>query len=229
MDLDLMTMWLSVDPMADKYHGISPYNYCTWNPIHWVDSDGREVEYTSVMDWIRVSFQRIINSDFRVRFNDLKASEETYVFNGYKGDGEKGGELTTDGDKLYINYNTWINDEQGTHGLVNLRHETEHAVQFEYGEVGFEKKDNGKWHVINNDLLDEVNARDFGYSGFMWNSDPEKNVRNSWSGTTQEKIDHLSRQKSYEEWSASPQNNINETKIKTETQYMLPHRQRSYQ
>ena len=38
-----MTMWLSVDPMADKYPGISPYNYCAWNPVKLVDPDGREL------------------------------------------------------------------------------------------------------------------------------------------------------------------------------------------
>ncbi|MBR5783932.1 MAG: hypothetical protein IKY43_02055, partial [Bacteroidales bacterium] len=27
-DSDLMTGWLSVDPMADKYPGLSPYAYC---------------------------------------------------------------------------------------------------------------------------------------------------------------------------------------------------------
>ena len=37
-----MTMWLSVDPMADKYPGISPYAYCAWNPVKLVDPDGRE-------------------------------------------------------------------------------------------------------------------------------------------------------------------------------------------
>ena len=43
MDYELMTMWLSVDPMADKYPGISPYAYCAWNPIKLVDPDGRDV------------------------------------------------------------------------------------------------------------------------------------------------------------------------------------------
>lgn len=42
MDHDLMTMWLSVDPLADKYPSISPYNYCVWNPIKLVDPDGNE-------------------------------------------------------------------------------------------------------------------------------------------------------------------------------------------
>ena len=35
-----MTMWLSVDPMSDKYPSISPYAYCAWNPIKFVDPDG---------------------------------------------------------------------------------------------------------------------------------------------------------------------------------------------
>ena len=43
MDHELMTMWLSVDPLADKYPGISPYAYCAWNPIKLVDPDGREM------------------------------------------------------------------------------------------------------------------------------------------------------------------------------------------
>jgi len=44
MDYDLMTMWLSVDPMADKYPSISPYAYCAWNPVKLVDPDGREID-----------------------------------------------------------------------------------------------------------------------------------------------------------------------------------------
>ena len=43
LDHELMTMWLSVDPMADKYPGISPYAYCAWNPVKLVDPDGNEI------------------------------------------------------------------------------------------------------------------------------------------------------------------------------------------
>ena len=42
MDHELMTMWLSVDPMSDKYPSISPYNYCMWNPIRLVDPNGMD-------------------------------------------------------------------------------------------------------------------------------------------------------------------------------------------
>ncbi len=34
--------WLSVDPLADKYLHISPYAYCSWNPINKIDPDGRD-------------------------------------------------------------------------------------------------------------------------------------------------------------------------------------------
>ena len=46
IDHELMTMWLSVDPLADKYPGISPYAYCAWNPVKLVDPDGRDFDPT---------------------------------------------------------------------------------------------------------------------------------------------------------------------------------------
>ena len=42
-DSDILTGWLSVDPMADKYPSLSPYAYCGWNPIRLVDPNGEEV------------------------------------------------------------------------------------------------------------------------------------------------------------------------------------------
>lgn len=66
MDHELMTMWLSVDPMSDKYPSISPYAYCAWNrptgghehrliksnlvnnPVKLVDPDGRKIDSISM-------------------------------------------------------------------------------------------------------------------------------------------------------------------------------------
>ncbi|MCQ2294585.1 MAG: RHS repeat-associated core domain-containing protein [Bacteroidales bacterium] len=39
-DSEVLAGWLSVDPMSDKYPGISPYAYCAWNPIIWTDPTG---------------------------------------------------------------------------------------------------------------------------------------------------------------------------------------------
>ena len=38
---DDIRKWLSVDPLADEYPGVSPYAYCLWNPIKNIDPDGR--------------------------------------------------------------------------------------------------------------------------------------------------------------------------------------------
>ena len=38
-----LSLWLSVDPMSDKYPSLSPYNYCAWNPMKLVDPDGAEI------------------------------------------------------------------------------------------------------------------------------------------------------------------------------------------
>jgi RHS repeat-associated protein len=37
-----LQIWLSVDPLSDKYPSISPYAYCNWNPVKYVDPDGLE-------------------------------------------------------------------------------------------------------------------------------------------------------------------------------------------
>lgn len=39
---EVLTGWLSVDPMVDKYQSISPYNYCMWNPVKLVDPNGMD-------------------------------------------------------------------------------------------------------------------------------------------------------------------------------------------
>jgi len=38
-----LSIWLSVDPMSDKYPSLSPYVYCANNPVILVDPDGRDL------------------------------------------------------------------------------------------------------------------------------------------------------------------------------------------
>ena len=38
-----LSIWISVDPMSDKYPNLSPYTYCADNPVKLVDEDGKEI------------------------------------------------------------------------------------------------------------------------------------------------------------------------------------------
>ena len=90
MDHDLTTMWISVDPMSDKYPGISPYAYCAWNPVKLVDPDGREVYITgdekSKEEALRQIQQKSKNMKFSIAENrkltfegKAKTKEEKYM------------------------------------------------------------------------------------------------------------------------------------------------------
>jgi RHS repeat-associated protein len=39
-----LSIWLSVDPMSDKYASLSPYVYCADNPVRCVDPNGEEID-----------------------------------------------------------------------------------------------------------------------------------------------------------------------------------------
>ena len=42
-----LSVWLSVDPMSDKYASLSPYTYCANNPVKLVDPNGEEI----IIEW----------------------------------------------------------------------------------------------------------------------------------------------------------------------------------
>ena len=71
MDHELLTGWLSVDPMADKYPSISPYAYCAWNPVKLVDPDGREWDPASEEKYIK-PYKNEINARIGMIVNKRK-------------------------------------------------------------------------------------------------------------------------------------------------------------
>ena len=71
-------MWLSTDPLFEKYVGMSPYNYCAGNPVKLVDPDGRALNLSGsksnfTFDLLK-AYVRNESKDV-----DLKLSEEGVV------------------------------------------------------------------------------------------------------------------------------------------------------
>ncbi len=91
MDHELMTMWLSVDPMADKYPNISPYAYCAWNPVKLVDPDGRDVVLSESAQKIHEKYYRKqgyekytelydkLNDDHSIQINVKECNDNAYA------------------------------------------------------------------------------------------------------------------------------------------------------
>ena len=87
MDHELMTMWLSVDPLADKYPSISPYAYCVWNPVKLTDPDG--------MDTLNVTYN---NTTKRWDIGTLVIAQGNDVINVTKSNGLTGSVVFSEGE-----------------------------------------------------------------------------------------------------------------------------------
>jgi len=89
---EVLTGWLSVDPMSDKYPSISPYVYCVWNPVRVVDPDGQDgwdkvagfcigvlTNVSPRTGWIRDAYVPTNSADYN---NSLRTADNTMMFAG---------------------------------------------------------------------------------------------------------------------------------------------------
>jgi RHS repeat-associated protein len=77
-----LSIWLSVDPMSDKYPSMSPYNYCANNPVILVDPDGRKVIPVDKESkgYMKSYFKEIFGTDKMFRFSggELKIRDKQF-------------------------------------------------------------------------------------------------------------------------------------------------------
>ena len=196
-DSDLMTGWLSVDPMADKYPNLSPYNYCAWNPIRLVDPDGKKIDSATVSQniWNMVTpSSETYNEKFANVFNQL-ATDNTTLFSFEKWDNPRmsndGGsyvfgqiELTESSDlldKIKISY-TWGAERNGCNSERVLFEEVYHCYQFLVGEFGFGRTSlNSAWTTMGFDKSDEKEAHKWSAetsnSPFIWGNAQDEHYK----------------------------------------------------
>ncbi len=91
-----LSIWLSVDPMADKYPSMSPYVYCANNPIKLVDPNGEEIsEHIDKYGNIIAHYDDGDNSVYLHKSGTTNAdiSQQRIALHNTGGEGKKVGEL----------------------------------------------------------------------------------------------------------------------------------------
>ena len=147
-----LSIWLSVDPMADKYPGVSPYVYCGNNPVVLKDPNGEEI-------WIGgVKYVQGADCPLELTGTAAKAWNSLNAISNHKLGGKVVNDLSTSTKKYTIqtgstknNYDANINSSTGERGncggTINIvdgvfdmkktvSHELFHAYQDENGQYG---------------------------------------------------------------------------------------------
>ena len=159
-----LSIWLSVDPLANKYPSLSPYTYCADNPVKLVDPDGRKVVIPDEAD--RSFINQLIDpksKNYSKSFHDTykeldEQTDHTYIFESWNYDANRSGYE----EGMYENHGdgtSTINFSKGDSPMVsdlsigaspyrNLFEETYHAYQDKNG-------------LLNNSCLNEAEAWKF--------------------------------------------------------------------
>ena len=146
---DNIMMWLSVDPMSDKYPSMSPYMYCAGNPIIYKDPTGMiidpagEDEAAAYKQYRDKVFSDPKYSHIQKELTRLEEAEE--VFKIRMGDNVSnetaGGNFTYNNEtgEFDINIQSWGDFSQEE----KLAHELKHADQYLDGKIAFRVDKNG--------------------------------------------------------------------------------------
>jgi len=86
------SIWISVDPLMEKYPNVNPYVYCLQNPVKWIDPTGMSVEPPN--DYVFDENGKYVRTDYnnlphRVLIENKKTGENKYFYLADQADGEE--------------------------------------------------------------------------------------------------------------------------------------------
>jgi len=139
-----LSIWLSVDPMSDKYPGMSPYNYCMNNPVIFVDPDGRD--YETVIDE-KAGTITIVAKYYTTKENKDRVQKAVDVWNGQSGKYEMVMGEGENKKKYTVNFQLTVDE-----GNYNTNVEVGTAMKCDYKSNEFRVTDNKDDYESNNEL-----------------------------------------------------------------------------
>ena len=112
-----LSVWLSVDPMSDKYPSLSPYVYCANNPVKLVDPNGEEIVLETIYKKdangndtkeierynIRITGKIINTSQTRINTQEARDEIVSQIESSFSGVTKKGIPVTTTADFEVVN------------------------------------------------------------------------------------------------------------------------------
>ena len=133
--------WNASDPLAHKYFGLSPYNYCGNDPINSFDPDGRIVEfdescseefkekYNEMREWLRANkcdaLLKALEDNNAVTIKIKESTEDTH----FRPTLKKGNHLSQGYISLDFTHFAKTSDDKWLSPSVMFMHEVDHATE----------------------------------------------------------------------------------------------------
>ena len=154
-----LSIWLSVDPMSDKYPSLSPYTYCANNPIKLVDPNGEDYETIINKDNKTITIKAIYYAKDSDKKNLQKGLD---AWNSQSGkytftieNGENAGTYT-------INFELTMAESDGTSSPIDGISNSFEMVSDNIGGRGL--TNNGRTIKVNNNAPDRTIIHEIGHT-----------------------------------------------------------------
>ena len=210
--MPLLYHWTKVDPLVDDYLHISPYAYCNWNPIKYVDPDGRIVYFApGVSQSFKDDFKKAVKymNQYKIGGMLYKLHQSKKIYYIAEGNVDGNSEFRPDNNNTI----TWssrfaIITEDNLYEMSPvevLNHEIDHALKYDTDPVqqkkDFDSKDPDYGNLEEKRVImgsEQETARKLG------KLEPGEVTRNNHNGTAYETTSPTSTEP---KWSCTPQEN----------------------
>jgi len=108
--------WIALDPLANKYYSLSPYNYVANNPLKYIDPDGKEIVFI-VRDKKGSNNQLLTysNGNFKYQNGNIYDPSQGSISKGLDRTLAAYNKIESSGDKVLMNQLKTLETSKNTH------------------------------------------------------------------------------------------------------------------